>query len=101
MQFTFLGVRYAANISSIPVILGQIGGKYRGRFWLRKHFKKMLIPQSYYCLKYRGVKYVSAVYSRGEQISVSTGSKPTGKQDDLAQVVETANNSDNKKKVTS
>ncbi len=70
MQFTFLGNRYEANSSQIPVIESQIGGKYRGQAWTKKHLQKALISQPFHNLKYRGVKYLSFVYSWGKNHSI-------------------------------
>jgi hypothetical protein len=66
MQLTFLGARYEVNLSPISVVESQISGKYRGRFFLKKtkSVKEILIPQSLYRLKYRGVEYLGAVYSQ-------------------------------------
>ena len=64
MKFTFLGNRYEANSSQIPVVEGQIVGKYRGQAWTKKHLQQDLISQSFHNLKYRGVKYLSLVYCR-------------------------------------
>jgi hypothetical protein len=70
MQFTFLGNRYEANSSQIPVVESQIGGKYRGQPWTRKHLQKTLISQPFHNLKYRGVKYLGFVYSRRKNHSI-------------------------------
>ncbi len=70
MQFTFLGNRYEANSSQIPVVEGQIGGKYRGQAWTTKHLQKALISQLFHNLKYRGVKYLGFVYSRRKNHSI-------------------------------
>jgi Domain of unknown function (DUF4278) len=75
MQLTFLGVRYQANLSSLPVLKGRICGKYRGQFWFKNHLKDKLTSQPAYRLKYRGVEYISAVYIRGENTSVTVASK--------------------------
>lgn len=65
------------NLSSLPVFTGQIGGKYRGQFWLKKYLKERLTPQSGHRLKYRGVEYIGAVYSRSDKTSGTVGSKLT------------------------
>jgi hypothetical protein len=70
MQFTFLGNRYEANSSQIPVVESQIGGKYRGQAWTTKHLQKALISQPFHNLKYRGVKYLGFVYGRGKNHSI-------------------------------
>ncbi len=70
MQFTFLGTRYEANSSQIPVVEGQIGGKYRGQAWTTKHLQKALVSQPFHNLKYRGVKYLGFVYSRRKNDSI-------------------------------
>lgn len=70
MQFTFLGNRYEANSSQLPVVESQIGGKYRGQAWTTKHLQKALISQPFYNLKYRGVKYLGFVYSQEKKSSI-------------------------------
>jgi hypothetical protein len=70
MQFTFLGNRYEANSSQIPVVESQIGGKYRGQTWTTKHLQKALISQPFHNLKYRGVKYLGFVYGRRKNHSI-------------------------------
>ena len=70
MQFTFLGNRYEANSSQIPVVEGQIGGKYRGQAWTTKHLQKDLISQPFHNLKYRGVNYLGFVYSQRKNHSI-------------------------------
>ena len=65
MQLTFLGVRYKANLFSIPVVESQIIGKYRGQFFgvKTKSVQEKPMPQSFLRLKYRGVDYLRPVYS--------------------------------------
>ncbi len=65
MQLTFLGIRYEAKLSSIPVAQSQISGKYRSQFFLVKtqSVKEIPIPQSFLTLKYRGVEYLRPVYN--------------------------------------
>ncbi len=75
MQFTFLGNRYEANSSQIPVVESQIGGKYRGQTWTTKHLQKALISQPFHNLKYRGVKYLGFVYSQGKNHSIQLTSE--------------------------
>lgn len=70
MQFTFLGNRYEANSSQIPVVESQIGGKYRGQTWTTKHLQKALISQPFHNLKYRGVKYLGFVCGRRKNHSI-------------------------------
>lgn len=64
MQFTFLGNRYKSNSFQIPVVEGQVGGKYRGQAWRKKHLQQDLISQPFHNLQYRGVKHLGLVYSR-------------------------------------
>jgi Domain of unknown function (DUF4278) len=75
MKLTFLGNHYEANSSPIPVVEGEIGGKYRGQAWFRKNLKEVLIPQSCHCLKYRGIEYLGNIYSRGDKTSISVALK--------------------------
>lgn len=99
MQLTFLGNRYEANSSPIPVVEGQRSGKYRGQAWLGKHFKELLIPQSDHRLKYRGVEYLGTIYSRGNKTTVSVASELIAKQIDSPQVFQRIKNTENKNKV--
>jgi hypothetical protein len=69
MQLTFLGVRYQANLSSLPVLKGRICGKYRGQFWFKNHLKEKPNSQTVYRLKYRGVEYLTAVHSCSDKTS--------------------------------
>ena len=70
MQVTLLGNRYEANLSQIPVVEGQIGGKYRGQVWTRKPLQKGLVSQTFYDLKYRDVKDLSLLYTRRQNDSI-------------------------------
>ena len=88
MQFTFLGNRYQAHSSSIPVVEGPIGGQYRGQAWLRTHCQSVLIPQSGPRLQYRGVEYFAPVYSRGDLTSVGVAPELTDQQLDSPKVLQ-------------
>ncbi len=79
MKLTFLGNHYEANSSTIPVVEGEISGKYRSQVWFRKNVKEVLIPQSCHCLKYRGIEYLGNIYSRGDKTLISVASKLTAK----------------------
>jgi hypothetical protein len=85
MQLTFLGVRYQANLSSLSVLKGRIGGKYRGQFWFKNHLKEKPTPQPVYRLKYRGVEYLGAVYNRSDKTSSTVTLKVPSQQIDLLQ----------------
>ncbi|MCS6782434.1 MAG: DUF4278 domain-containing protein [Gloeomargarita sp. SKYBB_i_bin120] len=57
MQYHFHGAVYEHDPSVVPVMEGDIGGKYRGATW-KTHVVRVPLPQrTARQLRYRGVAY--------------------------------------------
>lgn len=57
MKLCYRGVSYEHNPTTVEIIQGEVGGKYRGLPWRHTHVKmnKGLIAKTNYELYYRGV----------------------------------------------
>jgi hypothetical protein len=57
MKLKYRGVAYEYKPITVPVIKGEIAGKYRGLPWQQRIPQITLVPEPSVELKYRGVAY--------------------------------------------